>query len=150
MGHQSIDKRRVYLPKCLLAWDKITRPLQFGGLIPNLQVMGWSLRIRWLWLEKNDAHRPWAGLPIPVSKKEKAFLHMAVETIVTRNRVDAVFRYLQSASQIVGRGYHGSSSRTLGNRCTNADGNNDSCSFVIEEDHAGWSRVARIGARLRR
>lgn len=44
--------------------------------------MGWSLRIRWLWLGKFGASRPWAGLPIQVSQKETAFFHMAVETHV--------------------------------------------------------------------
>lgn len=62
-------------------------------------------------------------------------------TIVTRNEVDAMFRDLGSASQIVGRGQHGSSFRTLGSRCTRADGNNDPCSFMIEEDHVGWGKV---------
>jgi hypothetical protein len=69
--------------KCLVAWDKVARPLQYGGLcISNLQMMSLSLRVRWLWLEKIDAPRPWAALPLPVSNKEKAFFHMAVETVV--------------------------------------------------------------------
>jgi hypothetical protein len=61
--------------KCLVAWDKITGPFQYGGLgISNLQLQGWALRVRWLWMEKIDAPRPWAGLPLHVSSKEKAFL----------------------------------------------------------------------------
>uniref|UniRef100_A0A0A8ZUL3 Reverse transcriptase domain-containing protein n=1 Tax=Arundo donax TaxID=35708 RepID=A0A0A8ZUL3_ARUDO len=36
---------------CLVAWDKVTRPLDLGGLgIHNLQVMSWALQMRWLWL----------------------------------------------------------------------------------------------------
>lgn len=58
-------------------------------------------------------------------------------TIVTRNGVDAMFCDLGSASQIMGRGQHGSSFRTLG---TSADGNNDPCSFMTEEDHVGWGQ----------
>lgn len=36
---------------CLVAWPKITRPLKLGGLgVHDLKLLGWALRIRWLWL----------------------------------------------------------------------------------------------------
>ncbi|GJN13052.1 hypothetical protein PR202_ga31385 [Eleusine coracana subsp. coracana] len=36
---------------CLVAWEKVQRPLDLGGLgIQNLQVMSWALQIKWLWL----------------------------------------------------------------------------------------------------
>jgi len=39
---------------CLVAWEKVLRPLQYGGLgIHNLETLGWALRIRWLWAQKN-------------------------------------------------------------------------------------------------
>ncbi|WVZ91117.1 hypothetical protein U9M48_037330 [Paspalum notatum var. saurae] len=39
---------------CLVSWEKVQRPLHYGGLgILNLETMGWALRIRWLWLQKN-------------------------------------------------------------------------------------------------
>lgn len=61
---KAIDKkRRGFLWKgheqanggsCLVAWEKVQRPLEFGGLgIHNLELLGWSLRIRWLWAQKN-------------------------------------------------------------------------------------------------
>jgi hypothetical protein len=38
---------------CLMSWEKITRPLNLGGLgIPNLQLMGWALHARWLRFQK--------------------------------------------------------------------------------------------------
>jgi hypothetical protein len=61
-----------------------------------------------------------------------------------------VFRDLRPSSQIVGRGRRPKSSRTLGSRCTSAYGNDGRCSFVTEEDHAGWGKATRIGARQRR
>jgi hypothetical protein len=34
---------------CLMAWPKVTRPKELGGLgIANLQVLNWALRVRWL------------------------------------------------------------------------------------------------------
>jgi len=61
---RAIDKRRRgFLWKgqeqanggnCLVAWEKVLRPLQYGGLgIHNLETLGWALRIRWLWAQKN-------------------------------------------------------------------------------------------------
>ena len=61
---RAIDKqRRGFLWKgqeqanggnCLVAWENVLRPLQYGGLgIHNLETLGWALRIRWLWAQKN-------------------------------------------------------------------------------------------------
>ena len=61
---KAIDKiRRGFLWKgrkdvlgghCLVAWGKVTRSKELGGLgISDLQKLNWALRVRWLWLEKN-------------------------------------------------------------------------------------------------
>jgi hypothetical protein len=58
---KAIDKiRRSFLWKgsrearggsCLIAWDKIVRPFELGGLgVPGLLTMSWALQLRWLWL----------------------------------------------------------------------------------------------------
>lgn len=44
--------------------------------------VGWSLHIRWLWLEKTEGSRPWAGLDIQVSQCARAMLEMAVRSEV--------------------------------------------------------------------
>jgi hypothetical protein len=32
-----------------VAWERVQRPLEFGGLgVNNLKIMGWALSIRWL------------------------------------------------------------------------------------------------------
>ncbi|WVZ97773.1 hypothetical protein U9M48_043286 [Paspalum notatum var. saurae] len=90
---KSIDKiRRGFLWRerkdakgvhCLLAWDKVQRPKELGGLgISNLQKLGWALRLRWLWLQKIDPNRPWSLFPIKLHDCVHTFFSMAVETII--------------------------------------------------------------------
>ena len=59
------------------------RPLELGGLgIHNLEVMGWALQMRWLWIEKTKPDRPWAGLEIPVHLNTSAMFAISVITNV--------------------------------------------------------------------
>jgi hypothetical protein len=51
--------------KCLVAWSKVQRPLQLGGLgVTDLKLMGRALRFCWLWLKRVDRAKPWAALPL--------------------------------------------------------------------------------------
>ena len=46
-------RKQVNGGSCLVSWEKVQRPLEFGGLgILNLNYMSWALQIRWLWLKK--------------------------------------------------------------------------------------------------
>lgn len=64
---------------CLLAWPKVTRPPELGGLgISQLQQLGWALRMRWLWLQKTEPNKPWAFLPIQVHHSVKTFFSVAI------------------------------------------------------------------------
>jgi hypothetical protein len=98
---KAIDKRRRgFLWKgrgqanggsCLVAWEKVQRPLEYGGLgIHNLELLGSALRTRWLWAEKTNPDRPWAGLPVTVSPKAKVMFDVAVDAIVG-NGVEILF-----------------------------------------------------------
>ena len=59
------------------------RPLEYGGLgIHNLELLGWALRIRWLWANKTDPSRPWAGLPIQIPQNAQPLFNVAVDAIV--------------------------------------------------------------------
>ena len=72
---------------CLVAWEKVMRPIDLGGLgIHNLEIMGWALQMRWLWLEKTGAARPWAGLEIPVYPNAVAMFAVAIESLVGNGR----------------------------------------------------------------
>jgi hypothetical protein len=90
---KAIDKkRRGFLWKghqqanggnCLVTWEKVQRPIEYGGLgIHNLELLGCTLKIRWLWAQKTDDERPWAGLPIAVPHKARALFNVAVNAIV--------------------------------------------------------------------
>jgi hypothetical protein len=66
---------------CLVAWGRVCRPLQLGGLgISSFLELCWALRMRWLWLQKTDPTRPWSDLHIKVPGKARAFF---MEVVIT-------------------------------------------------------------------
>jgi hypothetical protein len=90
---KAIDKRRRgFLWKgqgqanggnCLVSWERVQRPLEYGGLeIHNLEILGWALRIRWLWAQKTDSSRPLAGFQVQVPQFAKAMFCLSVDYIV--------------------------------------------------------------------
>ena len=89
---KAIDKiRRAFLWRgrkdakgghCLIAWPKVCRR-ELGGLgISDLKRLSCALRVRWPWLRKPEPNKPWANLPLQVSKEVECFLSMAVITEV--------------------------------------------------------------------
>ena len=90
---QCIDKRRrAFLWKgtesvsgghCLLAWPKVCRPADLGGLgLPDLAVQGFALRMRWLWLKRTDPNRPWSSLPETSDKVVQAMFNVSLTVVV--------------------------------------------------------------------
>jgi hypothetical protein len=68
---------------CLVAWDKVQRPLDLGGLgILNLEYLSWALQIRWLWLQKIGDARVWKGLQILVHANAFALFSVAINTVI--------------------------------------------------------------------
>jgi hypothetical protein len=68
---------------CLVAWGRVCRPLQLGGLgISSLKELIWALHMRWLWLQKTEPNRPWCSLPIQVPDKARAFFSMVLTSKV--------------------------------------------------------------------
>jgi len=67
----------------LVAWEKVQRPIDLGGLgILNLETMSWALQMRWQWLKKTRADRPWVGLELPCHANTWALFSIAVTTQV--------------------------------------------------------------------
>ena len=63
-----------------MAWEKVQRPLELGGLgIPNLEIMGWALQVRWLWLRKTDSGKPWLSLDIPIHANVLALFQVGMQ-----------------------------------------------------------------------
>lgn len=65
--------------QCAIAWSKVCRPVELGGLgIHNLDTLSWSLRMRWLWLQKTQPDKPWASLPIQINANAKALFSVSI------------------------------------------------------------------------
>ena len=75
-------KRQINGGCCLVAWEKVMRPLELGGLgIHNLEIMGWALQmrwLRWLWIRKTKPARSWTGLKITVHTNISAMFAIQV------------------------------------------------------------------------
>ncbi|KAG2564742.1 hypothetical protein PVAP13_7NG023489 [Panicum virgatum] len=68
---------------CLIAWPKVCRTKELGGLgISDLKSLGIALRVRWPWLKKSEPDKPWASLPLQVSKEVEYLLSLAIITEV--------------------------------------------------------------------
>jgi hypothetical protein len=67
---------------CLVAWDRICMPKEFGLGIPNLQKMNLALRVRWLWLSQVEASRPWKEFDIQVPPMVSEIFEAATSSMV--------------------------------------------------------------------
>ena len=64
---------------CLIAWPKVGRPVELGGLgITNPQQLSWALNLRWLWLQKTEPDKVWNFFPVHAPKQVKAFFSVAI------------------------------------------------------------------------
>lgn len=67
----------------MVGWQRVCRSHKFGGLgIHNLEVLGWPINLRWLWLKKMQPDRPWAGLDIQVHPCAAAMFTVSVCSVV--------------------------------------------------------------------
>jgi hypothetical protein len=55
----------------MVAWSKLTRPIELGGLgVLDLDRLGHALHLRWDWLACVDPSRSWIALPNQVDNIE--------------------------------------------------------------------------------
>ena len=91
---KAIDKiRRAFLWKgkahvngghCVVAWSKVCRPLELGGLgIHNLDLLSWSLRMRWLWFQKTQPDKPWASFSLQMNDNVKVMFSISITSMVS-------------------------------------------------------------------
>jgi len=67
------------LGNCLLAWSKVCRPPDLGGLgFLDLELFGYALRMRWLWFKRTDPSRPWDNLPDVAEPLVTSMFHASV------------------------------------------------------------------------
>jgi hypothetical protein len=67
-------RRDVQGGHCSVAWVKVCRPIELGGLgLVDIRSFSWALRTRWLWLQKIEPDRPWVDLPIQVPEQVRVF-----------------------------------------------------------------------------
>lgn len=68
---------------CPIAWDRVSCPIHLGGLgIHNLTIMGWALRMRWLWIQKSQPDSPIAAIDIKVPSQVSAMFMISMSTTV--------------------------------------------------------------------
>jgi mannosylglycoprotein endo-beta-mannosidase len=69
--------------KCKVAWEKVCKPKEFGGLgILNLKKFASALRMRWLWYEWKEESKPWVGLGNPCTPHDKELFSAATKVTI--------------------------------------------------------------------
>lgn len=68
---------------CVVSWARVCRPRELGGLgIHNLEMLGWALQMRWLWLKKTQPDRVWAEFDFQVHPNVTALFAVSVVSMV--------------------------------------------------------------------
>ena len=71
-------RRDVHGGHCIVAWDQVCAPKEFGGLgVPNLRLLNTSLRARWPWLQRTEPNRPWGALNLQVPEESMSIYKAA-------------------------------------------------------------------------
>jgi len=61
---------------CMMNWPTVSKPRDMGGLgVTDLDKFGRALRVRWLWQEWSDDHKPWSGTYVPCNEVDRLFFN---------------------------------------------------------------------------
>jgi hypothetical protein len=64
---------------CLVAWQKVTRPMELGGLgVLDLTILGYALRLWWEWQAKTTPDKPWASFATKPERAVQAMFEASV------------------------------------------------------------------------
>jgi len=76
-------QKQVNGGSCLVGWDKVQRPLDYGGLgILNLEFMGGPSKSDGCGSKRQIPNRPWARSDIQVHPNATAMFNIGMETRV--------------------------------------------------------------------
>jgi hypothetical protein len=82
-GFLSKGRQQAKGGHCLLAWAKVARPKELGGLgLFDIRKLSWALRVRWPWLQLTDPDRPWNCFQLQVCREVQCLIDMAFITKV--------------------------------------------------------------------
>jgi hypothetical protein len=63
-----------------VTWVNAAYPTQYGGVgIPNLQLMGFTLRLHWLWLARVDSDKTWSRYFFQADQASQDFFDASVQ-----------------------------------------------------------------------
>jgi hypothetical protein len=71
---------------CLVAWDQVCRPVEYGGLgVLNLKLLGFAMRARWLWLRRMR-RGCWTDLPLQVEPEVQDLFDASTRVVLGDGR----------------------------------------------------------------
>lgn len=80
-------KRNAQGGNCPVSWERVTRPIQLGGLgLHNLELLGHALKMRWLWIRPTEPQATTAHIEPQLSIKAKALFEACVMTRLGNGR----------------------------------------------------------------
>mgnify|MGYP000919645200 FL=1 len=69
--------------KCKVNWKIVYRPKEYGGLgVLNTEKFSRALRLRWLWYEWKEPHKPWVGFGNPCTAEDLEFFYASTTITV--------------------------------------------------------------------